>query len=218
MTASVLCPEMQTSTHPILCSSTHWLHLSDTPPPHPPTPLILLNCQSKRLCWAVSPALANAAPGQQGEFWLSVDWQFLTALLRPLAPSLTRLRGHILITYLLHVTLDMQHVGRSVSKDADTVSELFRIHHNSTEGGGTEGSAIAVIRNSSYLCFSSPIAPPVCHCYVVLTLQLCSFVQFLLLPATNALFYFFLNVNLRVGACTPSTRTDRVYNEEAPWI
>lgn len=82
----------------------------------------------------------------------------------------------------------MQHVGRSVNKDAGPFSELFRIHHNSTERGGTEGSAIAVIRSRSSLCFSSPIAPPVCHCYVVLTLHLCSFVQFLILPATNAFF------------------------------
>lgn len=50
MTESVLCPEMQTSTHPIHCSSTHWLHLIDTPPPPDLAQLSkqtsLLNCHA----------------------------------------------------------------------------------------------------------------------------------------------------------------------------
>lgn len=46
MTESVLCPE--TSTHPIHCSSTHWLYLIDTPPlPSPQLSKLasLLSCQ-----------------------------------------------------------------------------------------------------------------------------------------------------------------------------
>lgn len=152
-TESVLCPETQTSTHPIHCSSTHWLQLIDTPSSSPSSDFSQLSKQTSLLssqagaqwcsAWAVGGALACRR--------LTV----FTALLRPLEAWKTRLARDVLITSLLHH--HSEHVTRGSDKDAGPIllcsAYQEEIYRNSTERGGREGSGIAVVHSSSS-CFS----------------------------------------------------------------
>lgn len=185
MTASVLCPETQTSTHPFHCSSTHWLHLIDSPtPPTHPSGFAQLSKQT---------SLLSCRPGaHRCSAWTA---------------------GGVLACGWLTVFNSSAETSSTLvdASPRTHFNSIFTTRHSATRGSECErrcrflsssGSVITPLReeeqrhppsqssNSSALCFSSPIAPPVRHCYVVLTLHLCSFVQFLLLPATNVLFCF----------------------------